>query len=238
MDRLLNDAGDDAGQLPVLQHALNRTFAEFEKAGGVGELNLDHYAAAGKLEDALNRHADALLDTPGDPHGRWTGRVFRCLITVQDGRRVRRPTPLSLLYKVVGAGNDEKKELVRKVIERYSDPAASMLQLKGPNDAGETIADISHESLIPKWKNLDGWVDLEAEAVRMYHAAADDVSHYAVSGARWRGRKLDEALAYIDPERGIWNEAWAERLNAGALYRQACDFPNSQKADQEKEEKD
>ena len=222
MDLLLNDAGDDAGQLPVLQHALNRTFAEFEKARGDGEITIDHYDAAGKLEDALNRHADALLDAPGDPDGGWTGKVFRCLTTVQGRSRVRRPTPLSLLYDVVGAKDDEKRDLVRKVIERYSDPVNSMISLKGPDHTGEIIADISHESLIPKWKNLERWVDAETEAVRVYQAAVEDVSHYGGADAQWRGTKLDKALAYLDPERGVWNEAWAGRLKASAAYRPRC----------------
>jgi len=31
VEQLLNELGDETGQLPVLQHALNRTFHEFEK---------------------------------------------------------------------------------------------------------------------------------------------------------------------------------------------------------------
>jgi formylglycine-generating enzyme required for sulfatase activity len=237
VERLLNDAGDDAGQLPVLQHTLRQTFAEFKKAGAVGEIDLSHYEAAGKLEDALNRHAEALLDAPADPAGGWTGKVFRCLTTVQGGRKVRRPTELSLLYDVVGAQDDEKKELVRKVVKRYSDPDCSMLALKGPDAAGRII-DISHESLIPGWKSLDRWVDAEAEAVRVYRMAVDDVSHYRGKDARWRGAKLEEALAYMDPERGIWSQAWAGRLAADAPFGQVCAFLKVQKDDQEREVKD
>ena len=239
VERLLNEAGDDAGQLPVLQHTLRRTFAEFENAGAAGGINLSHYEAAGKLEGALDRHAEALLDAPADSSGGRTGKVFRCLTTMeQGGRKVRRPTELGLLYAVVGAGDAEKKELVKKVIERYSDPDCSMVSLKGPDAAGKIIADISHESLIPGWKSLDRWVDAEAEAVRVYRMAADDVSHYREKGARWQGAKLEQALAYMDPERGIWNQAWAGRLAATAPFAQVCDFLKGQKDDQEKEEKE
>jgi energy-coupling factor transporter ATP-binding protein EcfA2 len=38
VERLLNELGDDTGRLPVLQHALNRTFHEFEKRGGEDEI--------------------------------------------------------------------------------------------------------------------------------------------------------------------------------------------------------
>jgi len=235
VEMLLNDAGDDAGQLPVLQHTLRRTFAEFEKAGGTGEIGLGHYETAGKLKDALNRHAEALLDDPADPTGGWTGKVFRCLTTVQGVSKVRRQTELGLLYDVVGARDDAKKELVRKVIERYSDPDCSMVALKGPDDAGKIIADISHESLIAMWTRLGGWVDAEAVAVRVYRMAIDDVSHYREKGAQWRGAKLEEALGYMDPQRGIWNQAWAGRLEAGTPYGDVCAFLTAQKDDQEKE---
>src|SRR5262249_46336551 len=87
VERLLNELGDDAGQLPVLQHALNRTFHEFEKRGAEDEIGVGDYAAAGELKGALNAHAEALLDSP-----LWTERVFRCLTTVEGGRRIRRPT--------------------------------------------------------------------------------------------------------------------------------------------------
>jgi formylglycine-generating enzyme required for sulfatase activity len=232
------EAGDEAGQLPVLQHVLRRTFAEFRKEPGDGkEVKLVHYDRTGKLEDALNRHADSLLDSPADPDGGWTARVFRCLTTVDGGPRVRRPTPLGLLYKVVGATDDTKKDLVGKVLKAYTDTDCSMLSLKGPNQAGEMIADISHESLISRWTSLGRWVDAEAEAVRVYRAAADDVSHFAGAGAQWRGTKLDTALAYLDPDRGVWNKAWASRIQKTASYPQVCDFLNGQKAEQTKEEK-
>jgi len=47
VERLLNEPGDEAGQLPVLQHALNRTFHEFRADGGVGEVGIGSYKAAG-----------------------------------------------------------------------------------------------------------------------------------------------------------------------------------------------
>jgi len=48
VEQLLNELGDETGQLPVLQHALNRTFHEFEKRGGNGEIGIADYAAAAR----------------------------------------------------------------------------------------------------------------------------------------------------------------------------------------------
>src|SRR5207253_1741868 len=43
VERLLNELGDDTAQLPVLQHALNRTFHEFGKKGEAREIGVDDY---------------------------------------------------------------------------------------------------------------------------------------------------------------------------------------------------
>jgi hypothetical protein len=101
VERLLNELGNDTGQLPVLQHALNRTFHEFEKRGVEGDIAVDDYAAAGEMAGALNAHAEALLESlraQGVPGAdRWTESVFRCLTTIEGGRRIRRPTRLESL---------------------------------------------------------------------------------------------------------------------------------------------
>jgi hypothetical protein len=57
--RLLNDVGDNLDQLSILQHALNRTWANWENEGKAqGPLDLTHYEAVGGMADALNRHAE------------------------------------------------------------------------------------------------------------------------------------------------------------------------------------
>ncbi len=57
--RLLNDIGDDQDQLPVLQHALMRTWDVWEKkAEPDAEIDLAHYEAAGGMTRALSEHAD------------------------------------------------------------------------------------------------------------------------------------------------------------------------------------
>ena len=109
-----------------------------------------------------------------------------------------------------------------------------MISLKGPDHAGETIADISHESLIPKWKNLDiGWLwrRKPSECIRRPRTTSR-----ILGWVRGCGGGNEQALAYTDAERGIWNEAWAARLKASGSYQQVCDFLNRQQADQENEE--
>ncbi len=57
--RLLNDAGDDPEQLPVLQHALMRTWDYWTRHRTTGEaIDMRHYEAIGTMASALSRHAD------------------------------------------------------------------------------------------------------------------------------------------------------------------------------------
>ena len=57
--RLLNDAGDDPDALPVMQHALMRTWDAWNEAGSSDRpIDLAHYLAIGEMTHALDRHAD------------------------------------------------------------------------------------------------------------------------------------------------------------------------------------
>jgi WD40 repeat protein len=234
VERLLNEVGNDPGSLPVLQHALARTFQEYERRGSPGEIGEADYAAAGGLEDALNSHATAVLRRLCEPDPemvRWTEKVFRCLTTVENGRKVRRPARLDRIYSVAGACDDVSRSKVRKVVEAYSDRDQTMLDWSGPELAGESVVDISHESLISHWRLLDGWVTSEAEAANLYRSAVEDaIRSRRGAASRWRSLKLSEALAYL--HEGIWNGAWAERVIAEQPFDEVKAFLEAEGAAQ------
>src|SRR5205814_3905141 len=59
VNRLLNDVGDNPDQLPILQHALMRTwdYSAAHPSNGAA-IGLDDYEAIGTMSEALSRHAD------------------------------------------------------------------------------------------------------------------------------------------------------------------------------------
>ena len=62
VQKLLNDVGDDADQLPVLQHALMRIWDDWTGDHQNDEpLDLRHYESVGGLHEALSRHADEVF---------------------------------------------------------------------------------------------------------------------------------------------------------------------------------
>jgi len=240
VERLLNELGDDTGRLPVLQHALNRTFHEFEKRAAEDEIAVDDYAAAGEMEGALNAHAEALLESlraQGVPEAdKWTERVFRCLTTIEGGHRIRRPTRLDRLFEIVGARDEESKKQVLNVIGTYSDPDHAMIFWSGKALTGDSVVDIAHESLIEHWASLKGWVENEADAASLYqNAVADAIGKRRKAAAQWRGTKLSEALGFL--ENGPWNQAWAARLpDSGVPFSEVKAFIEGELAAQSADE--
>src|SRR5262249_7055575 len=92
--------------LPVLQHALMRTYLDWKASsdGASGPIGLENYRSAGSMASALDRHAeDVFKEKLGDDDRKWAERIFRCLTTTELGRPVRRPTPREEIYKVLGA---------------------------------------------------------------------------------------------------------------------------------------
>ena len=80
VNRLLNDVGDNPDQLPLLQHALMRTWNQWQEEQHPSKpLDLHHYEAIGGLVDALSRHADEAYDELSETQQQLAEQIFKCL---------------------------------------------------------------------------------------------------------------------------------------------------------------
>ncbi|HZF09751.1 MAG TPA: hypothetical protein VFE33_13255 [Thermoanaerobaculia bacterium] len=208
VNRLLNDAGDDPDQLPVLQHALLLTYRHWQEAGGQGDVDLPDYEAIGGIAEALGRHGDEILAGLPEADQRLTERIFRCLTTRERGRVIRRPKELGALYDVVGADDEATRARVNDVVSIFARREHSLLMVSAPTLAPGTVVDITHESLMRKWPKLVGWIEAEAKSAEWYSDLARDAGlHSDTQAGLWRDPKLSEVLARRDRE--DWSEAWA-----------------------------
>src|SRR6185436_1108254 len=93
VSRLLNDVGDDPDQLPILQHALMRTWERWSEDRASGEpLDLQHYEAIGTLHEALSRHAEEAWAELDERGRELAERLFKALTDKRtDGWGIRRP---------------------------------------------------------------------------------------------------------------------------------------------------
>ncbi len=223
VNRLLNDVGDNPDQLPILQHALMRTWDYWEKNCLPGQpIDLEHYEKIGTMspdgdvEGALSIHADeAYEELPDQRHREIAKRMFQSLAEKgADNREVRRPATVAEIAAVAGAQIPE----VIKVIEYFRRLGRSFLM--PPSDVPldeHSVIDVSHESLIRGWRRLKEWVDEEARSASVFRRLAQTAVLHA------RG----EADLYHDPELQIaLNEhptaEWAKRYHAD--FEQAMAF--------------
>jgi len=221
VQRLLNDLGDDPDQLPILQHALMRTWNQWLTDHKEGEsLDLRHYEATGGMDQALSRHADEVLsEADSKEETELTKHLFQALTEKgPDNRGIRRPTSIEELCAITAA---EKNDVIQ-IIDRFRKPGRTFLM--PPVEiklAADTVIDISHESLMRVWENLGRWVDDEAQSARIYRRLAETAQLYAD----------DKASLYHDPDLQIslsWQEnenpteAWGTRYQGD--YAKAIQF--------------
>jgi WD40 repeat protein len=204
LQKLLNETGDDPDQLPVLQHALMRTWNAWNHADR--PLDLQDLDAVGGMKDGLSRHADEIFESLSSDQQRIARIMFQQLSERDpEGREIRRPTPIAHVAAVA----DTTVDAVDAVVQKFAAPEAALLYR---NEDGHL--DITHESLIRKWDRFQGtnqvasgragWLQEEAEARDQFLRIVDR----AARKDPLRERALDDALAW----RALaLNKVWSKR---------------------------
>ncbi|MFN7330955.1 MAG: High-affnity carbon uptake protein Hat/HatR, partial [Bacteroidota bacterium] len=173
VQQLLNDLGDNPDQLPILQHALMRTWSYWAKYKDYEDevLDLKHYEAIGTMSEALSMHANEAYDELDEDQQRICEILFKA-ITEKRGENfgIRRPTRLNEIASICDASEAD----VIAVIDKFREPGRSLLTpAAGTALSSRSMIDISHESVMRSWVRLKNWVDDESDAVQMYLRLAE-----------------------------------------------------------------
>jgi tetratricopeptide (TPR) repeat protein len=219
--RLLNDVGDDPDQLPVLQHALMRTWDHWEPhRQGDTSIDIADYEAIGGLQQAMSIHAEEAFQEAGSGNGqRIAEKIFKALTdTYSDPRGVRRACSIQELAAICEAPESE----VIRVVEIFRRPGRSFLTpLAAVPLESAIIVDLSHESLMRCWTRLVAWTEEERESAVSYIRIAQAAAWYAESsGALWIDPQLETGLQWR--QRTHPTAAWADRYDP--TFARAMDF--------------
>ena len=212
VNRLLNETGDNPDQLPILQHALMRTWDYWEDRGQPERsIDIEHYEATGGLAQALSRHADQVYQGLADDPTRRIARTLFKRLTNRggDNRDVRRPTQLGELCGVTNASEAE----VIAVIDQFRASRRSFL-MPPPTVPlhSASIIDISHESLMRNWQRLTKWIDEETQSAQIYKRLAETAAlHEKGEAGYWRDPELTIGLNWLEKQQP--NKVWAERYS-------------------------
>lgn len=232
VNELLNDLGDNPDQLPILQHALMRTWNFWiDHTAGKEFMDVEHYEAIGRMEKALSNHANEAYNELTPEQKDICENLFKTLTERgNDNRGIRHPTSLKIIAKI---SNSSEKTLA-EVIEHFRAQGRSFLTSADKKLGGNSIIDISHESLMRIWDKLKIWVEEEAMAIQMYMRLSEAASMFQDGKiGLWRPPDLQLALNWRKEKNPTLT--WAQRF-APAFERAMVYLETSEKAHLAEEE--
>lgn len=231
--RLLNELGDNKDQLPILQHALMRTWDYWVKNHEEGEpMDLRHYNAVGQISEALSLHANEAYDELGSKEKRIAEVLFKALTEkTNEGAGRRRPVKLGLVAELADASVEE----VIGVIDQFRQPGRSFLMPSAEKTlSSDSVIEISHESLMRIWTRLKIWVDEEFESAQMYRRLSEAAAMYQIGRTGlWRPPDLQLALNW--QQKQMPTRAWAQRYDEA--FERAIVFLETSKITYEAEQR-
>jgi len=212
VERLLREVGDDPDQLPILQHALMRTW-DYWTLNRIGDqpIGIEHYEAIGTMKEALSVHLEEIFQELDDQKNKFiTEKLFKALTEVsKENRGTRRPTQLGDICTLADAKEDD----VIKVIDAFRDTGRAFLMPSRsiPLEPGSTI-DISHESIMRVWTRLRKWVEEESNSAQLYLRLSKSAELYqAGKSGLWINPELQLALQWKEQNKP--NSTWAMRYD-------------------------
>jgi class 3 adenylate cyclase/WD40 repeat protein/energy-coupling factor transporter ATP-binding protein EcfA2 len=202
IDLVLRDVAGEPGALPLMSHALLRTWE-----GRDGRtLTVKAYQDSGGVSSALAQTADAVVDGTPEADRPLLRNVFLRLTEIGDDvEDTRRRVHIEELVPQ-GASPDT----LRTLLERLS--YARLVTL----DQG--TAEVAHEVLIRSWPTLRRWLDEDREGMRLHRRLSDAARLWDAAGREpadlYRGTRLDAVLEWAETNQELLNQTERDFLNA------------------------
>jgi WD40 repeat protein len=173
VSRILDEAGEDEGTLPLLQYALKETWALRE--GGV--MTGDSYARSGGVREAIRLTADRTFDALSPDDQEAARKLFLRLVMPGEGQEDTR------------ARADMPSDPVqRRIVEQFASPRTRLL-VTGSDRSAQPTVEVAHEALIRTWPRLREWVNANRDKLRARAAIVQ-----AKAGWEEHGRRKDLLL--------------------------------------------
>jgi TPR repeat protein len=168
VQRLLDEAGEDEGMLPLLQYALKETWA-LRKGNA---MTADSYARSGGVREAIRITAERAFEALSAEDQQAARQLFLRLVTPGEGQedtRARAAMPL------------EPAQL--KIVEQFAGPRTRLL-VTGLDRARRPTVEVAHEALIRTWPRLRTWIDANREKLRARAAVLQAKADWEQNGRR------------------------------------------------------
>ena len=211
VQHILNTIENKSDQLPILQHAMMRTWDFWARYNEPNiPLSMRDYESAGKMENALSKHANEAYEELTEKEKQICKSMFMTLTEKgPDNKGIRHPARIKDIAVIAQVPDQE----VIAVADRFRGSGRSFLTPPEKTRLDEnTIIDISHESLMRIWDKLKTWVDEEAASVQMYLRLAEAATLFQLGKAGlWRPPDLQLAINWKKTNKPTLT--WARKYN-------------------------
>jgi WD40 repeat protein/energy-coupling factor transporter ATP-binding protein EcfA2 len=216
-ERLLADAADEPGALPLVQETMVLLWEERRRR----LLTRAAYDALGTdgrsgLAVALATRADAALAELSPAQRPVAGRVLLRLVQLGEGRDdTRRQQPVTSLRAAT-----EDAELFDTTLTQLT--SRRLLTMGGEEEAGDArTVDLAHEALIAAWPTMRRWIEEDRQGLRVQRQLADDAEEWRALGRDpsplYRGVRLAAAQEWVSAHPDAPNALERDFLDASRL---------------------
>lgn len=206
VQRLLDDVGDDAGRLPLLQFTLTRLWQE-QKDGWITHAAYEEMEG---LSGALNHYANGILARLHPDQQRLAKRVLLRLVQVMEG--VEDCRRVGWRYEF----SDAEWAVVQILV-------AARLLVTDFEKNHEECVELVHEALIHDWHRLRDWLQADRDARLWQGRVRIQAQQWERSGkdegALLRGALLTEAERWLDERREDLSVLTIEFVEASRVQR-------------------
>ena len=187
--RILDEVGNEPGNLPLLSHALHETWQQREGSDGKA-LTLAGYEKAGGVKGAITRTAETEFAKLNSAEQAIARSAFIRLTELGEGSEdTRCRVPISDLIS-----NNRDSEMVLTVLAHLA--GARLVTTDGKN------VDISHEVLIREWRTLRQWLDDDRNNLRVHSQLTKAASFWKANGHLqkdlYQGTRLTQAQESVE----------------------------------------
>ncbi len=193
VERILDDAGQEPGNLPLLEFVLKQLWDD----RGHGEFLHSAYEEMGCLQGAIATKANEIYDKLSVAEKQTVQRIFLQLATPgEQGDYTRRRAS----FAEIGAGSIQ-------VLERLTD--ARLLVTSPALETGAGAIELSHEALIRNWDKFRAWLDQDREFLLWRKRLAGFVDLWIRNARRESGLLAGAFLGEAEK----WLDERADRLS-------------------------
>ena len=174
VERILDDAGEDEGMLPLLQYALKETWGLCKGAS----IDADAYARSGGVREAIRNTAERAFNSLSSSDQRAARQLFLRLVTPGEGQEDTRARA------VMPAETQQ-----RRIVDQFAGQRVRLL-VTGSDRAGRPTVEVAHEALIRTWPRLKDWINAKSRKATRSHSDTAGKSGMGPAGPTGRSSSV------------------------------------------------